>query len=308
VQLKDEAVIEETGVFDRLADVIIYSVAGLMALICLLPFFTIFAESFSGAEAINVGLVKLWPVDWTVDNFGWLMRDRMFMQSFGRSVLRVGIAVPLTLFMSAITAYPLSRDSLRLPGRTAYKVLLIFGMLFSGGLIPTFISYRWLGLLNTFSVLILPGAFNIFYTILLTNFFRGIPQELSESAVLDGAGHFDILFRIFLPISLPSLATVAVFAAVGHWNSWFDGVMFLRTPDLWPLQSFLYQRVTQHLIQHYMGGREIDAAREAMRFADASPKGLESAMLIIASVPVMLVYPLLQRYFVKGLTLGAIKG
>jgi putative aldouronate transport system permease protein len=301
-------VIEEKGLLDRLTDGIIYSLVGLLALICLLPFFTIFAESFSSAEAINVGLVKLWPVGWNLDNFGLLMRDRMFIQSFGRSVLRVAVAVPLTLFMSAVTAYPLSRDNLRMPGRTAFKVLLIFGMLFSGGLIPTFISYRWLGLLNTFPVLILPGAFNIFYTILLTNFFRGIPQELSESAVLDGAGHFAILFRIFLPVSLPSLATVAVFTAVGHWNSWFDGVMFLRTPDLWPLQSFLYQRVTQHLIQHYMGGREIDAAREALRFSEATPKGMEAAMLIIASVPVMLVYPFLQRYFVKGLTLGAIKG
>lgn len=298
--------IEEKGFIDRLADTIIYLVVGLLALICMLPFFNVIAESLSGAEAISVGLVKLWPIGFNTDNFGLLMRDNQFTGSFVISILRVVIAVPLTLFMSAITAYPLSRDNLQMPGRTAFKVLLIFGMLFSGGLIPTFISYRWLGLLNTFPVLILPGAFNIFYTILLINFFRGIPQELSESAVLDGAGHFDILFRIYLPVSLPSLATVAVFTAVGHWNSWFDGVMFLRTPELWPLQSFMYQRVTQNLI--FMSVRDTDIARETMRFSQATNRGMESAILVIASVPVMLVYPFLQRYFVKGLTLGAIKG
>jgi putative aldouronate transport system permease protein len=274
----------------------------------MLPFFNVISESLSSSEAINVGLVKLWPIGWNLDNFGLLMRDRMFKSSFVISVLRVLVAVPLTLFMSAITAYPLSRDNLEMPGRTAYKVLLIFGMLFSGGLIPTFISYRWLGLLNTFPVLILPGAFNIFYTILLINFFRGIPKELSESAVLDGAGHFDILFRIFLPVSLPSLATVAVFTAVGHWNSWFDGVMFLRTPELWPLQSYLFQRVMQPPSQLMVGREMREIAREAMSFAEATGEGMRAAMIVIASIPVMLVYPFLQRYFVKGLTLGAVKG
>jgi putative aldouronate transport system permease protein len=284
----------------------IHLLVGLLAVICTLPFFTVIAKSFSSAEAINLGLVKLWPIGFNVDNFGMLTRDQMFRNSFLISVLRVVTAVPLTLFMSAITAYPLSRDSVRMPGRTLYKVVLIFGMLFSGGLIPTFISYRWLGLLDTLPVLILPGAFNIFYTILLTNFFRGIPKELSESAVLDGAGHLDILFRIFLPVSLPSLATVAVFTAVGHWNSWFDGVMFLRSSELWPLQSFMYQRVTQNLI--FMSVRDTDLARETMRFSQATNRGMESAILVIASVPIMLIYPFLQRYFVKGLTLGAVKG
>jgi putative aldouronate transport system permease protein len=301
-------VIQERGFFDRFADMVIYLLVGFLALVCMLPFFNVIAESLSSSEAINVGLVKLWPIGINTDNFGLLMRDRMFRSSFVISVLRVVVAVPLTLFMSAITAYPLSRDALRMPGRTAFKVLLIFGMLFSGGLIPTFISFRWLGLLNTFPVLILPGAFNIFYTILLINFFRGIPPELSESAVLDGANHFDILFRIFLPVSLPSLATVAVFTAVGHWNSWFDGVMFLRTPELWPLQSYLFQRVMQPPSQ-LMAGREMrEIAREAMSFAEATGEGMRAAMIVIASIPVMMVYPFLQRYFVKGLTLGAVKG
>ena len=297
--------VEERTFFDRFADVAIYLVVGMLAFVCMVPFLNVIAESLSSARAINVGLVKLWPVGLNIDNFGLLLRDHRFVSCFTISVLRVVVAVPLTLLMSVITAYPLSRDALHMPGRTFYKVVLIFGMLFSGGLIPTFMAFKWLGLLNKFAVLILPGAFNIFYTILIINFFRGIPPELSESAVLDGAGHFDILFRIFLPVSIPSLATVAVFTAVGHWNSWFDGVMFLRTPELWPLQSYLFQRVMQFVSSgiDYRRG-----AQEALSFQQATGEGMRAAMIVIASVPIMLVYPFLQRYFVKGLTLGAVKG
>ena len=300
--------VTERSFIDSLVDVVIHLLVGLLALLCLLPFFNVIAKSLSSFDAINMGLVKLIPLGLNVDNYGLLLRDSMFINSFVISVLRVVVAVPLTLFLCAITAYPMSRDELRMPGRKAFKMVLLFGMMFSGGLIPTFISFGWLGLLNTFPVLILPGALNIFYAILLMNFFRGIPKEMAESAVLDGAGHFDILFRIFLPISLPSLATVAVFTAVGHWNSWFDGVMFLNTPELWPLQSFLYQRVMQAPTNNIRSQLTSDVAREALSFANATGEGQRAAMIVIASIPIMLVYPFLQRYFVKGLTLGAVKG
>lgn len=300
--------IKEKSFVDSFVDVAIYVVVGFLALICLLPFFNVIAKSLSSFDAINTNVVRLIPVGFNLDNFGLLLRDKMFINSFVMSVLRVVVAVPLTLLLCSITAYPLSRDNLPMRGRKLFKMVLLFGMMFSGGLVPTFISYRWLGLLNKFSVLILPGAFNIFYTIVLINFFRGIPHEMAESAVLDGAGHFDILFRIFLPISLPSLATVAVFSAVGHWNSWFDGVMFLSTPDLWPLQSFLFQRVMQAPTNNLRSQLTSDVAREALSFANATGEGMRSAMLVVASIPIMLVYPLLQRYFVKGLTLGAVKG
>jgi putative aldouronate transport system permease protein len=300
--------IEERGLADRIADVIIYAAVGFLGIACLLPFLNVASKSFSSSVAINVGLVKLWPIGTNIDNYGLLMRDRMFRSSFGISVLRVAVSVPITLLMCALTAYPLSRDRLPMPGRTAYKVVLIFGMLFSGGLIPTFISFRWLGLLNKFAVLILPGVFNIFYTILVMNFFRGIPHEIAESATIDGARHRDILFRIFLPVSVPSLATVAVFTAVGNWNSWFDGVMFLNTPELWPLQSYLYQRVMQSTPHTIRSEVTSEAAREAMAFQNATAGGMRAAMIVIASIPIMLVYPFLQRYFVKGLTLGSVKG
>ncbi len=300
--------VEEKGFVDKLADVLIYLIVGIAALLCMVPFIYIISVSLSSARAINVGLVKLWPIETNIDNYGLLVRDQVFKNSFGISVLRVTLAVPLTLFFSAITAYPFSRDTLPMPGRTFYKIVLIFGMLFSGGLIPTFMAFKWLGLLNKLAVLILPGAFNVFFTILMINFFRGIPHEMSESAVLDGAGHFDILFRIFLPVSLPSLATIAVFTAVGHWNSWFDGVMFLRTPELWPLQSYLYQRVIQATPHTIRSEIQSELARQAMQYSNATAEGMKAAMIVIASIPIILVYPFLQRYFVKGLTLGAIKG
>ena len=300
--------ITERSFIDSFVDVVIHLLVGFLALICLLPFFNMIAESFSSFDAINMGLVKLIPLGFNFDNYGLLLRDSMFINSFVISILRVVVAVPLTLFLCVITAYPLSRDTLHMPGRKVFKMVMLFSMMFSGGLVPTFISFRWLGLLNKFPVLILPGALNIFYAILLINFFRGIPKEMAESAVLDGAGHFDILFRIFVPVSLPSLATVAVFTSVGHWNSWFDGVMFLNTPELWPLQSFLYQRVMQAPTNNIRSQLTSDVAREALSFANATGDGQRAAMIVIASIPIILVYPLLQRYFVKGLTLGAVKG
>ena len=183
---------------------------------------------------------------------------------------------------------------------------MLLGMLFSGGLIPTFLAYKNLGLINRFAVLVIPGALNVFFTILLANFFRGLPHELWESAVLDGASQLDVLLRIYLPLSLPSLATVALFSAVGHWNSWFDGIAFMQRVDQWPLQSYLYVKVTAKKLVGEMRTGTVSSRIE--EYLNASPEGLITAMIVIASLPIMMVYPFLQRYFVTGLTLGAVKG
>jgi putative aldouronate transport system permease protein len=190
-----------------------------------------------------------------------------------------------------------------MPGRTAFKVILLVGLLFSGGLIPTYLAVSSLGLLNNFLVLILPIALNIFYVVLLINFFRGSPRDLVEAAEIDGASHLDVLLRIFLPVSLPSLATITLFAAVTHWNSWFDGILYLSRSDMWPLQSLLYSLVSTRQLQWATGG-----GAGALQFVNASPEGLTAALIFFASVPILLVYPFLQRYFVTGLTLGSVKG
>jgi len=176
-------------------------------------------------------------------------------------------------------------------------------LLFTGGLIPTFISYSEIGLINNFLVLILPLAINVFFIIIMINFMRGIPRELSEAAWLDGASHFDVLIRIYIPISKPAIATITLFSAVVHWNQWFDGLVFMQRVEDWPLQTWLYSLVTTRQIQWASSGS--DSA--SFLLENATPDGLAAALIVLAALPIILVYPFLQRFFVTGLTLGSVK-
>ena len=188
-----------------------------------------------------------------------------------------------------------------MPGRTAYKVILLFGMLFSGGLIPTFMIYKSLGLLNKFAVLIVPLAINIFHTIIVLNFFRGISPEMAEAAEVDGASHLDVLFRIYLPLSMPALVTVGLFAAMQHWNAWFDGLVYITQRTGWPLQSYVYSLVRT-------GSADAEAVWGTLgQVSNLTPQGLAGAILLFSALPIFIIYPFIQRYFLTGLTLGAVK-
>lgn len=295
----------------RIVDWILYAILTLMALACLLPFVHLLAKSFSNRQAVSADIVSFWPIGFNTENYAYILSNRQFLGSFGVSSARVLLGVVLTLFITVITAYPLSRDRIHMPGRTVIKVLLLIGMLFSAGLIPYFLAIRNLGLYNNFLVLVIPGALSIFNIIVVMNFFRGIPVELEEAALLDGASHLDILFRVFIPVSLPVLATVTLFTAVGHWNAWFDGIVFMSKSESWPLQSFMYTVVTSKMLEWQTSGigmNQQNAAQSAQSFLNATPQGLVAAMIFIASLPIMLVYPVLQRYFVTGLTIGSVKG
>jgi len=285
----------------RLIDVVIWMGLIALALSSLLPFVHVLAKSVSWAPAVESNQVGLWPIGFTMANYEYLWGDRLFKGAFAISIARVLAGVTLQLLVAMLTGYALSRDKLRLPGIGTLKGFMLFSMLFSGGLIPVFLAYKTLGLLNRFVVLVLPGAFNVFFAVLVANYFRGLPAELSESALLDGASHFDVLFRIFMPLSLPSLATVALFSAVGHWNSWFDGIVYLKQTESWPLQSYLYSKVTTVTM---LEKRSYD--QELLRMM--TPLALRAALIAMAAIPIMLVYPFLQRYFVTGLTVGAVKG
>lgn len=301
--------IRDRSLSSRIVDGILYLILTLMALACLLPFWHLLAKSFSERMAVMSDIVSLWPIGFNTENYAFILNNRQFLGSFGVSAVRVLLAVVLTLLITVITAYPLSRDRIHMPGRTVIKVLFLIGMLFSAGLIPYFLAIRNLGLYNNFLVLVIPGALSIFNTIVVMNFFRGIPIELEEAAVLDGANHLDILFRVFLPVSLPVLATVTLFTAVGHWNSWFDGIVFLSKSENWPLQSFMYTVVTSRMLEWQTNAIGVnDPSKAAQSFANATPQGLVAAMIFLASFPIILVYPFLQRYFVTGLTIGSVKG
>jgi putative aldouronate transport system permease protein len=283
--------VQDRSLSSRLSDGAIAVVLASLGLLCVLPFVHVLANSLSdpfASAASNVGLV---PVGFTLSNYEFLLQDKLFARSFTITVVRVVAGVTLNVLVTIVTAYPLSRDRIPMPGRTVYKVLLLVGMLFSAGLIPYFLAIRNIGLYNNFLVLIVPSALGIFGIIVMIDFFRGIPVELEEAAILDGASDLHVLFRVFVPLALPAISLVALFSAVGHWNAWFDGVLFMDRSDSWPLQSYLYSLVTTR-----------------MAIWQSGIPNLPSAMIVVATVPIVLVYPFLQRYFVVGLTIGSVKG
>ena len=294
--------IQERSFWDRGVNLVLYTVLGLVTLSTLLPFIHVLAISLSKYNAVLAKTVGLWPIGLHFENYAYiLLKDRQVLYSVKISLARVVLGVLLSLFLTVTGPYPLSRDNIYMPGRTLFKILLLFGLLFSGGLIPTFLSMRKLGLYNKFLVLILPGALNIFNTIFIMNFFRGIPSDLADAASIDGADHFQILFNIYLPLSLPSLATIALFSAVIHWNAWFDGILYLDRAESWPLQSYAYSRVIS-------GTLAAVATEGGGGWTELTPEGMVAAFVLVTAIPIMLLYPLLQRYFVTGLTLGSVKG
>lgn len=291
--------IRENSLSSRLFDVSNHLFLAGFALLCLLPLIHIFAVSLSGRGPANGGFVSFWPLDFTLENYDQVIGSPVFLRSLFISFQRVVLGVSLNMALIVLCAYPLSKSPLVFRGRTVLIWVFVFAMLFDGGLIPTFLVVRSLGLLNKLGALILPGAVPIFSVILMMNFFRDIPRELEESALIDGASHWKVLWHIYLPLSLPAIATLTLFAAVGHWNAWFDGLIYMTDSNNYPMQTYLRTVVV-----------ELDLTRvgvtpqELLRLSDRAIRG---AQIIVATVPILVVYPFLQRYFVSGIRLGAVK-
>jgi putative aldouronate transport system permease protein len=286
----------------RIADLVIYLTLALILVTCLVPFIHLGMVSVSSRPAVTGDRVGMWPVGFNTDNYSAVVEKERFLNSLAVTMLRLGLAVPLTLLVTSMTAYALAFERIHLPGRKAFMLLLVFANLFQVGLIPRYLSYRNLGLIDNFAVLILPMLLTTMNVVLMLNFFRGLPYELVESAMLDGANHWQILSKLMLPLARPVLATITLFTIVQHWNAWFDGVVFLRSVKLWPLQTYLYSMLTtQDLANEY------SAARFSGLLPNVSPHGAEAAMIIFSIIPLILIYPVLQRYFITGMTLGAVK-
>ena len=271
-----------------------------LGLACLFPVIHVIAVSLSSSTAAGAGDVSLWPIGFTLKSYAFVAVRSEFVRSFLISVKRVAIGVPINLALCLLLAYPLSRSLSQFRGRGAVAWFFIVTMLFGGGLIPLFIVVSRLRLMDTIWALILPGAVQVFSVILLVNFFRDLPRELEEAAYMDGAGHVSTLWRIFVPLSKPALATLALFAIVGHWNAWFDGLIFMNNTDKYPLQSYLQTTVVAVDSKFFS---EPDAA--ILRFV--SDRTSRAAEIVIAMVPILAVYPFLQRYFTTGLVLGSVK-
>ena len=282
-------------------EIINYCIMFLLTAVCLLPVIHVLALSFSSNTAAAAGLVKLLPVEFTTYSYQYVAGRKEFWNAVLRSLQRVGIGVPLSMLLTILIAYPLSKEADRFRFRTVYVWIFFFTMLFSGGLIPGYILIQNLKMMDSIWALILPIAVSVYNVVLMLNFFRGIPRELEEAAQIDGAGHLHTCFRIYVPCALPSIATISLFTFVGHWNSWFDGLLFSNFSQNYPLASYL-QTVVVKRDMALIGAGDLQALQ------NISDRTVRCAQIFMGMLPVLVVYPFVQKYFVKGIVVGSVKG
>ena len=275
----------------------------LTALTCFFPLVNIIALSFSDAQLVAGRPILLWPAGFTLESYKHILNRPEFFTAFWVSTKRVVIGLPINMAIIILNAYPLSKNNHVFPGRTVFTWTFTISMLFHGGLIPTFMIVKSTGLMDTIWALILPGAVSAYLTVLMMNFFRSIPTEMEEAAMIDGASHWRILSQIYLPVSKPGIATIALLSGVGHWNSWFDGLIYMNKVKNYPLQTYLQSiMINQEML---LGIRDPEALRALL---SKNTRTLESAQILIAMIPVMVIYPFVQRYFIKGIIIGSVKG
>lgn len=284
----------------RISQAVIWVLVIAMALICLLPLLNMVAISFSSSTAASANIVGIYPVNPTLESYTKLLADAQFWRSFGISVLRVVLGASLNVLLTILMAYPLSKPKSRFKAQPIYMKFLLFTMLFSGGTIPIYLVVQNLGLVNSIWALILPTAVPVFNVIILMNFFKGTPDALEEAAIIDGAGQWTILFKIFLPISLPSLATVGLFSIVGHWNDYFQGLLYILAAENYPLQTYIRQLTVDTTT--------ITDPERLQKLSQISNRTFNAAKIVVSTVPLLCIYPFLQKYFVTGITIGSVKG
>lgn len=272
-----------------------------VAIICLAPLIHIFAISLSANEMVTSGKVTFWPKKFTMVGYEYILENKLFWKGMYNSLIRVVLGLAVNLLFTVLAAYPLSKETSRFKQRTFYAWIFFIPMIFGGGLIPTFILVKDLKLMNSIWALILPGAVPIFYILLMLNFFRGLPNEMEEAALIDGASQWRILFTIYIPLSLPALATICVYAILGHWNSWFDGLIYLNDPNKYPVMTYLQTAVISIDFNKL-------TPEEIQKLSVLGDKTYKAAQIFLGSFPVLVTYPFFQKYFTKGLVLGSVKG
>lgn len=270
-----------------------------MAALTLVPFLHVVAGSLASArEALSSSFILL-PREWSLDAYRFIFSENTLLKSLLVTVLITVIGTLVNLFFTAIMAYPLSRN---VKGKRIIMALVVFTLLFSGGMIPTFLVIKSLGLLNSFWALWLPVAINPFYMIILINFFKQLPVEYEESAKIDGYSDPAILWKIIIPLSMPAMATFALFYAVGHWNTFFNAIIYINNADKWPIQVLLRQIVIMS-----SGGIGDTSFSTEVSYV-VPPQTVKMAVIVVATLPIIAVYPFIQKHFAKGMLLGSIKG
>ncbi len=286
---------------ERIFDVVVYSVAALFCIYCLYPFGIILGGSFETEANFAKYGFSIIPHDFSTKAYKMVLGDSQIFSAYGVTIFITVVGTLFSMFLTITMAYPLSLKKVKF--RNFITFFVYFTMLFGGGLVPSYLLIsKTLGLKNNIFVLIIPVAFGAWNMFLMRNFFAGIPGELSESAYIDGANDFQILWKIILPVSVPGIATISLFYALGYWNQWFNAMLYLEKSELYPLQYLLMRML-----------RNAEAAREMARttgvaLGDIPTNSLRMATTVVAIGPIVLLYPYVQKYFTSGLTVGAIKG
>ena len=299
---KKEAALESmsSGVKQKFGvlDVIIYVLLVVVAIICLYPFLNVLAYSMSGYNAVLSQRVTWYPIDIDFSAYERILKDRQIWQSMWATVQVTVLGTGLSLVLTTAAAYALSR--MYLPGRTIFSALMLFTMYFGGGIIPTFLVVKGVGLIDKLASVYVPVAVSVYNFIIMRTFFRDLPESLEEAAMIDGATEMQVLFRIVLPLSLPIIATIGLFYAVSYWNEYFTAMLYISDASKYTLQL----RLRTLLIGTQFGGGDAggDSGVQVMT------QSLKMASVAVATIPILIVYPWLQKYFVKGMMIGSVKG
>ncbi|MEI7026092.1 carbohydrate ABC transporter permease [Paenibacillus sp. y28] len=282
---------------NRIFDGVNYLLLTIIALVTIIPFIYVLAVSFTAPHIVAQGGFILWPKEFSISAYTYIFSTNTLMRALGVSIYVTVIGTLINLIFTSLLAYPLSRPQLK--GRQIMLMAVLFTMLFSGGLIPTYYVVKAMGLINTLWSLMIPTAISAFNLIVLKNFFQQIPDGLEDSAKIDGCNDVGVLFRIVLPLSMPAMATFGLFYAVDHWNKYFNAVMYINDNVKWPVQVLLREIVIN--ANSRVGDTSIEET-------EIQPLTIKMAVIVFATLPILLVYPFLQKHFAKGVMLGSVKG
>lgn len=290
---------------DIVLDTVIYGSLLILSFLCLYPFWNSVVIAFNNGSDTSLGGLTFWPRDFTFDNFKVVLGDERFFKAMGISLIRTIVGTALSILLTALLAYGLSKRGII--GRNVYMLLAIFTMYFQGGLIPTYLWLRELHLFNNIWVLFVPWLVTVWNMIVFRTFFQGIPEGLEESARIDGCSNYGLFFRIVIPLSGPVIATLSLFQAVFFWNEWFYAGIYINNPDLLPVQNYLVNLINSNSAQEMLAELSNVGGVGDVINRSITPKSLQMTALIVVSLPIIMVYPFVQRFFVKGVLIGSLK-
>ena len=295
---------------ERVVSIVSTVVVIALCVTIIVPFWNMFVLAFNDGADTTRGGVWIWPREFTFDNFVEVFKDGSIIQAYKITIARTVLGTVLSLFLLTMSAFVLKFR--QLPGRNFFSMAIAFTMLFGGGLIPTYIQYYNLGLVNTFWIYIFPGCISAWNLIMIRSFFDTLPEALDESAKIDGCSYFRIYWNIVLPLSKPIIAVMVLYCAVGHWNDWFTGAFYQRSQSMWPAQTVLQQMLNRAMgeaTKQLTPEQLQDAAyMKSLNLTNVTSESLKMASVVITMTPILCIYPFIQKYFAKGVLVGSIKG